>query len=128
VALASAHPSLHGSTQMENPDEGEYGHAENDNRNRGHVDREKPSCYAPVSSAVERDGVDLDQSALGRWGGFRGWNPFLNAVWQCGERGMRVVAAASQQRFFGAAEGSRVPLIAPLALHDPLDASDRFDF
>ncbi len=36
---------------------------------------------------------------------------------------MRVVAAAAQQCFLGAAEGSRVPLLALPALHDPLDAS-----
>jgi hypothetical protein len=36
------------------PDEGEYSQAENDNRNRGHFGDGKPSCHAPVSSAVER--------------------------------------------------------------------------
>jgi hypothetical protein len=36
------------------PDEGEYSHAENDNRNRGHFDDGKPSCHAPLLAAVER--------------------------------------------------------------------------
>ena len=36
------------------PDEGEYSHAENDNRNRPHFDNGKPSCHAPIFSAVER--------------------------------------------------------------------------
>jgi hypothetical protein len=45
------------------------------------------------------------------------------SIRQCGERGMRVVAAASEQRFLGAAEGSRVPLLALPALNDPLNAS-----
>jgi hypothetical protein len=35
-------------------DEGDYGHAENDNRNRSHFDGGKVSCHASVSSAVER--------------------------------------------------------------------------
>ena len=36
------------------PDEGEYSQAENDNRNRPHFDNGKPSCHAPIFSAVER--------------------------------------------------------------------------
>ena len=36
------------------PDEGDYSHAENNNRNRGHLDDGKSSCHAPVASAVER--------------------------------------------------------------------------
>jgi len=67
------------------PNESEYSHAENDNRNRGHFDRGKPSCHAPVSSAVEQNGVDLDHAAFSTAGAISGAggspvaSPALNA-------------------------------------------------